>query len=405
METATRARPLRILIVHNRYQIRGGEESVVDAEIALLRGHGHEVRLYERDNHDIGGKSQLALLRDTFWSTSSYADVTRLIEEFQTDVVHVHNTLPLVSPSVYWAVDAAPRGVALVQTLHNYRWFCPKATLLRDGKICEDCIGKVAWRAVVHRCYRDSAVQSAVMAATYGIHTALGSLHQHADQIIALSEFARDKYVANGFPAARMAIKPNFVSDPSEPDAEATPDRAGFLYVGRLSEEKGLHVLVEAAGQVPELQFEIAGGGPLATQLPVRSNVVYNGTISADAVRDKMRRAKMLVLPSLCYEGLPMTLVEAYRSSLPVLVSRLGPLATLVEDGVTGLLFTPGDAQDLADKLRWAAEHPEAVRAMGAAARQAYLKHYTPESNYRQLMAIYRDAIAHRRATAGLTGA
>ncbi|MEY4906303.1 MAG: hypothetical protein RL260_21 [Pseudomonadota bacterium] len=404
METDTRARPLRILIVHNRYQIRGGEESVVDAEIALLRGHGHEVRLYERDNHDIDGKSRLVLLRDTLWSPSSHADVTRLINEFQADVVHVHNTLPLVSPSVYWAVDAAPRGVALVQTLHNYRWFCPKATLLRDGKICEDCIGKVAWRAVVHRCYRDSAVQSAVMAATYGLHTALGSLHRHADRIIALSEFARDKYVANGFPAALMAIKPNFVSDPG-PDTQPARDRTGFLYVGRLSEEKGPHVLVEAAGQVTELRFEIAGGGPLAPQLPARSNVVYSGTVSADAVRDKMRRARMLVLPSLCYEGLPMTLVEAYCSGLPVLASRLGPLATLVEDGVTGLLFTPGDVRDLADKLRWAAEHPEAVRDMGIAARQAYLDHYTPESNYRQLMAIYREAIVHRRATAGLTGA
>jgi glycosyltransferase involved in cell wall biosynthesis len=392
-------RRLRILIIHNRYQIRGGEESVVDAEVALLRDHGHEVCLYERDNDDVASQSRLALLRDTLWSSSSHADVTRLIQEFRADVVHVHNTLPLVSPSVYWAVDAAPGGVALVQTLHNYRWFCPKATLLRDGKICEDCVGKIAWRAVVHRCYRESAAQSAVMALTFGLHTALGSLHRRADRIIALSEFARDKYVLNGFPAARMAIKPNFVPDPGDPPAAASADRTGFLYVGRLSEEKGPHVLVEAAARVPELRFDLAGGGPLAAQLPQRDNIVYSGTVPAASVRDKMLRASMLVLPSLCYEGLPMTLVEAFCNGLPVLASRLGPLATLVEDGVNGLLFTPGDAGDLADKLRWAAAHPEAVRQMGLAARQTYLAHYTPQSNYRQLLAIYEDAIAHRRAT------
>jgi glycosyltransferase involved in cell wall biosynthesis len=400
-------RRLRILIIHNRYQIRGGEESVVDAEVALLRDHGHEVCLYERDNDDVASQSRLTLLRDTLWSSSSHADVTRLIQEFRADVVHVHNTLPLVSPSVYWAVDAAPGGVALVQTLHNYRWFCPKATLLRDGKICEDCVGKFAWRAVVHRCYRESAVQSAVMATTFGLHTALGSLHRKADRIIALSEFARDKYVLNGFPAERMAIKPNFVPDAGDPLAAASADRTGFLYVGRLSEEKGPHVLVEAAARVPELRFDLAGGGPLGPQLPRRDNIIYSGTVPAASVRDKMRHASMLVLPSLCYEGLPMTLVEAFCNGLPVLASRLGPLATLVEDGVNGLLFNPGDAGDLADKLRWAAAHPAAIRQMGVAARQAYLAHYTPESNYRQLLAIYEDAIVHRRAStssARLTG-
>ncbi|MEX8495705.1 glycosyltransferase family 4 protein [Sphaerotilus sp.] len=404
MEADAATRPLRILIVHNRYQIRGGEESVVDAEIALLRDHGHEVRLYERDNHDVGGQSRLALLRDTLWSSSSHADVTRLIQEFRADVVHVHNTLPLVSPSVYWAVDSAPGAVALVQTLHNYRWFCPKATLLRDGKICEDCVGKVAWRAVIHRCYRQSAVQSAVMAATFGLHTALGSLHRRADRIIALSEFARDKYVLNGFPAARMAIKPNFVPDTGERPSTASVDRAGFLYVGRLSEEKGPHVLVEAAAMVPELRFDVAGDGPLGPQLPRQGNVIYSGAVSAASVRDKMRRASMLVLPSLCYEGLPMTLVEAFCNGLPVLASRLGPLATLIEDGVNGLLFNPGDAGDLASKLRWAVAHPGALQQMRIAARQTYLAHYTPESNYQQLLAIYEDAIAHRRASAAVTG-
>lgn len=407
-DTPSEHRPLRILIVHNRYQIRGGEESVVEAEASLLRQNGHSVHLYERDNHDIQGRSRLGLLRETLWSSTSHADVAARVAALDIDVVHVHNTLPLVSPSVYWAVDAAPAGVALVQTLHNFRWFCPQATLLREGRICEDCVGKVAWRAVVHRCYRNSAAQSAVMAATYGLHTALGSLHRRADRIIALSAFARDKYVANGFPAERMVIKPNFVADAGALEAELDARRSGFLYVGRLSEEKGPHVLVEAATHVPDLSIEMAGGGPLAEQLPRRANVVFAGTVPAAVVRQKMERAQMLVLPSLCYEGLPMTLVEAFSRGLPVLASRLGPLPSLVEDGVTGLLFTPGDAGDLAAKLRWAAQHPAAVRAMGVAARQRYLLHYTPQANHRQLIDIYHAAIAERaarRRRAGVTAA
>lgn len=387
---------MRILFVHSRYQIPGGEESVVEAEIQLLRSHGHEVWRYERDNHEIDGRNRIGLLRDTLWSRSSHDAVHRLVKEHAIDVVHVHNTLPLVSPSVYWAAGRA--GAAVVQTLHNFRWLCPQGTLLRDGRICEDCVGKVSWRAVQHRCYRDSAVQSAVMTTTYGLHTALGSLHRQADRIIALTDFARNKFIDGGFPADKLVVKPNFVEDAASAQAAAPASRSGLLYVGRLSVEKGPDVLVAASRQVPEARFDVLGHGPLADTLERPDNIRFAGAVPKAEVLGAMQRAQALVLPSRCYEGLPMTLVEAFCQGLPVIASRLGAFPSLIEDGVTGLLFDPGDSGDLARKVRWCREHPDAMARMGQAARAVYLARYTAQSNLALLLGIYRDAIRHRQS-------
>lgn len=387
---------MRILFIHSRYQIPGGEESVVEAEIQLLRSHGHEVWRYERDNHEVDGRNRIGLLRDTLWSTSSHDAVHHLVKEHAIDVVHVHNTLPLVSPSVYWAAGRA--GAAVVQTLHNFRWLCPQGTLLRDGRICESCVGKLPWRAIQHRCYRDSAVQSAVMTATYGLHTALGSLHQQADRIIALTNFARNKFIEGGFPPDKMVVKPNFVEDSVAVAPGRPPTRACVLYAGRLSEEKGPDVLVEAARLLPDEPFELLGHGPLADTLQQPANVTFSGAVPKARVLDAMQQAMVLVLPSRCYEGLPMTLVEAFCQGLPVIASRLGAFPSLIEDGVTGLLFEPGNARDLADKLRWCRDHPEAVTRMGVAARAEYLRRYTAQSNYEQMLDIYHAAIQHRQA-------
>lgn len=391
---------MRILFVHSRYQIPGGEESVVEAETQLLRAHGHEVWRYERDNHEVAGRNRIGLLRDTLWSMSSHDAVRQLVKEHAIDVVHVHNTLPLVSPSVYWAAGRA--GAAVVQTLHNFRWLCPQGTLLRDGRICEDCVGKVSWRAVQHRCYRESAVQSAVMTATYGLHTALGSLHREADRIIALTDFARSKFIEGGFPADKLVVKPNFVEDtaPAVPSADTAkaPERSGMLYVGRLSVEKGPDVCIDAARLVPDERFDLLGHGPLADTLARPANVVFAGAVPKAQVLGAMLRAQALVLPSRCYEGLPMTLVEAFCQGLPVIASRLGAFASLIEDGVTGLLFDPGDGSDLARKVRWCREHPDAMARMGQAARAVYLARYTAQSNLALLLGIYRDAIRHRQS-------
>lgn len=382
----------RILIAHSRYQVQGGEESVIEAELDLLRSRGHTVDVLWRLNDDIRTMSRPRLLAETVWSRPSQQMMLQAIAAQRPDVVHLHNIHPLLSPSIYWAIRRT--GTPIVQTIHNFRWLCPQGMMLRHEQVCEDCVGKLPWRAVTRRCYRDSALQSAVLAGTYALHTWMGSLHRNADRIIALTEFARDKLIAGGLPADRIVIKGNFLEDPTPAPASDPVRGERILYVGRLSEEKGVQVLVRAAATLTDTAFDVIGQGPLA--LPRPDNVTFHGHLDKPKIHAAMRRSALLVLPSLCYEGMPMVLIEAYANGLPVLASRLGALAGLVEDGVTGLLFTPGDADDLAAKLRWARAHPEQLRQMGLRAREKYLTHYTAGRNYERLMQIYAEAAAHR---------
>ena len=392
------ARLPRVLIVHNRYQQPGGEDAVVDAEEALLRQRGHVVHRYGRHNDDIGALGRLgrlALARDTVWSGRTVDEVGALLERFRPDVVHAHNTFPLISPSLYTAARRA--GVPVVQTLHNFRLLCPQAMLLREGRICEDCVGRVPWRAVAHRCYRQSAPQSAVVATMLQVHRAAGTWRDQVTLYIALNDFCRAKFVQGGLPAERLRVKPNFIDLPKPP----VQRRAGLLFVGRLSEEKGIDVLARALALTPpDIAVSVAGEGPLRQLLEAQPRVALLGRVEPEQVYEHMRRATALVMPSIWYENFPRTVVEAFANGLPVIASRLGAMADLIEDGQTGLLFQPGDAADLAAKLQRAASHPEEMARMGAQARRHYDRHLTGESTYRQLQAIYAEAMAlHDRAS------
>ena len=380
--------PARVLLVHNAYQQRGGEDAVVEAEATLLREHGHEVTLYSRHNDEVAGLSRLALARDTLWSPRTGRDLQALISQHRPDVVHVHNSFPLVSPSVYWA--AARAGLPVVQTLHNFRLLCPQALLLREGRICEDCVGRVPWRAVQHGCYRGSAVQSAAVAGMLQLHRGLGTWQRQVTLYIALNAFCRDKFIEGGLPAERIRIKPNFIDLP----APAPQSREGFLFVGRFSLEKGLAVLAQALALAPPgTALHAAGSGPDAGLLEGAPGVQMLGPLPPAAVYAQMARRRALVLPSIWYENYPRTLVEAFANGLPVIASRLGAMATLVEDGVTGLLFRPGDAADLAAKLAWAEAHPAEMQRMGDQARRHYEAELTGPANLQQLRAIYAEAM------------
>ena len=378
---------VRVLVVHNAYQHRGGEDSVVDAEIALLRSHGHPVETYFRSNDDVAGLSSLALARHTLWSPRTPVDLADWVNRFQPDVIHAHNTFPLISPSLYWA--AARAGVPVVQTLHNFRLMCLNALFLREGKVCEDCMGQVPWRGVARACYRDSRVASAALAGMVTLHRGLGTWQNKVTRYIALNEFCRRKFIEGGLPAQCIAVKPNF----ADFAAPAVVDREGFLFVGRLSAEKGINVLLGAAKTISDTGIRIAGTGPEAACLENEKSITALGVLSGESVRSEMSRAIALVLPSICYENFPRTLVEAFGCGLPVIASRIGALAELIEDRVTGLLFEPGNSQDLADKMRWAQGHPEEMADMGRTARKLYEAEFSAERNYQQLMAIYQDAI------------
>jgi glycosyltransferase involved in cell wall biosynthesis len=379
---------MKILVAHNAYQHRGGEDAVVEAEIALLRDHGHDVEIYRQHNDAIKQMPRVSAAVSTVWSQRSADEVGRVIASFQPDIIHSHNTFPLISPSLYWA--ASRRNVPLVQTLHNFRLLCPQAIFLRDGKICEDCVGKVPWRSVTHKCYRNSAAQSAVVTTMLAAHRALGTYRNHVTRYIALNAFARNKYVQGGLPAELFRIKPNFVSSPAMPDWH---HREGGLFVGRLSSEKGLDVLAEAIAEPGLPGIDVIGTGPLEPLARAAFGERYLGFRPLDDIMTRMRTAQFLVVPSICYENSPRTIVEAFSSGLPVIASRLGALIDIVTEGVTGLLFSPADPSDLAAKIAWAQSHPEEMLRMGQAARAEYEANYTPERNYKVLIDIYDDAI------------
>lgn len=385
------SRMLKVLIAHNAYQQRGGEDSVVDSECELLRAHGHEVEVFRRHNDDVEGMSKAALALQTVWSTESSQELLAQLDGFQPDVVHVHNTLPLISPSIYWA--AHRRGLPVVQTLHNFRLMCPQAMFLRDGRVCEDCLGHVPWKGVMRACYRGSRAQTAVLAASVTMHKAMGTYRDKVTRYIALNQFCRQKFVDGGLPANKVVIKPNFVEDAGLPTWD---DRQGGLFVGRLSTDKGVAVLLQAQ-QLSGASMDVIGAGDLLEKVRQQLGHRALGFLSVAEIITKMRRASYLVVPSLWYENFPRTLVEAFSCGLPVIASRLGALAELVEDGKTGLLFEPGNAQDLAEKLSWAQANPQTMSQMGRNARLKYEQAYSPQTNYEQLLAIYQDALISAR--------
>lgn len=378
---------LRVLIAHNAYQQQGGEDAVVNAEVELLKAHGHTVEIYGRTNDDINELPNVKVAGQTFWSRHTNKDITGLISMFKPDIIHVHNTFPLISPSVYWA--AAKANVPVVQTLHNFRLLCPQAMFLRDGKVCEDCLGNIPWRGVMHGCYRGSKSQTAVLASMITAHSILGTWHNKVTRYIALNEFCRQKFIAGGLPGHLIAVKPNFVDAP----AIAETSRNGFLFVGRLSEEKGIGTLAAAAKLLNNAPICVAGVGSESTLLENIAGLEILGIQPSEAIFNKMAASSALIMPSIWYENFPRTLVESFACGLPVIASRIGALAELIEDGVTGLLFEAGNAKDLASKMQWALQNPDKMRQMGQNARALYQTNYTPSQNYAQLINIYHEAL------------
>jgi glycosyltransferase involved in cell wall biosynthesis len=257
--------------------------------------------------------------------------------------------------------------------------------------VCEDCLGKLPWRGVVHRCYRGSAPQTAVVASMIGVHRAIGTYRSKVSRYIALTEFSRSKFIAGGLPGEQISVKPNFVDLPV-PENER--QRSGALFVGRLSPEKGTRVLARAAATRRHAVIDIIGTGPEQSSLEASPGIRLLGWQVPETIYARMREATCLVVPSIWYENFPRTIVEAFACGLPVIASRLGAMAEIVRDGATGLLFEAGNADDLAQKMAWAEANPVAMRGMGMEARREYEAKYTPAVNYRQLMTIYAEAIA-----------
>jgi glycosyltransferase involved in cell wall biosynthesis len=263
--------------------------------------------------------------------------------------------------------------------------------LLRDGNVCEDCVGHIPWRAVVHGCYRDSSMQSAVSAGVLMLHRSLGTFRHKVTRYIALNEFCRRKFIAGGLAESRIMVKPNFAVVP-KPDE--TIRRRGALFAGRIAAEKGIHILLDALALLPQLPLQVVGAGPELGRVALHSNITVRGWLEQSDLYATMRRCAYLILPSIWYENSPRVLIEAFGCGLPVIASRLGALAELVDDKQTGLLFDPASATSLAAAILWAERHPDEMRAMGQRARRVYETLYSPDRNHQLLVDVYRAAIA-----------
>jgi glycosyltransferase involved in cell wall biosynthesis len=385
----------KVLVVHNRYRSRfvSGENRMVEQEVELLRRAGDTVVPYVRESDEIadfGSGASAWLPARVVWSPQDRRALTRLVARERPDIAHVHNTFPLISPSAIHAL--ASLGIPTVMTLHNFRLFCANGLLFRDGHPCEECLGSSPLPGVVHGCYRGSRAATAPIALSTTAHRWLGTWNRVAS-FVTLSSFAREKVIAGGLPPARVVVKPNFVQPPSR--VREGPG-AQYVFLGRLTPEKGADVLVSAwSAELGRLL--VAGDGPerrgLEQQARAHGGTVrFLGSLSPQECGELLRSARALVVPSRAYEGFPVAVVEAYAHGVPVIAPAHGAFPEVVEDGVTGLLFRAGDAADLRARMRTLAD-PQRSLEMGAAARHAYETRYTPERNLRALHAIYGRAM------------
>jgi glycosyltransferase involved in cell wall biosynthesis len=384
---------MNILVAHNFYKQPGGEDQCVSAEVAMLRKYGHQVTQYCLSNDSIDAMGRMQLAARTTWSRPAFCELRQLFQTHRPQIAHFHNTFPLMSPSAYYAARA--ENVRVIQTLHNFRLCCVNALLFRDGEVCEDCLGKaVPWRGVVHKCYRNSYTASAGTAAMVAAHRVLGTWRNAVDVYIALSESSRRKLVAGGLPADKIVIKSNF----AYPDPGPGEGEGGYaIYVGRLSAEKGIETLLAAWRQPGVPPLKLVGDGPIAPA--VREAMAHNTRIEwlrsvpQQTVYDLVGKAAFLILPSRCYENFPRVVIEAFAKSTPVIVSRLGAMAEIVEDGRSGVHFKPGDPLDLVEKVQRILADPLKLKRMRQAAREKFDQNFTADANHKVLMAIYERAV------------
>lgn len=327
------------------------------------------------------------------WNRRSRAQITALQDRFKPDIVHFHNTFPLLSPSVYYTRANVP--AALVQTLHNYRLVCPAASLMRSGKPCELCVGRFAWPGVMHACYRNSRSASLATATVVHAHRALGTWRSRVHAYIALTHFTRAIFVRGGLPEDRVHVKPNFVA----PDPGVSGKREDhFLFVGRFEEGKGIRVLLDAWSRMSDApRLRIVGGGELekdvATFAAGRSNVEVLGTLPREQVMQELKAARALIAPMLWYENFPLTVCEAMATGCPIIASDQPNIRAILRNGAAGALFPPGDADALCEATVAAATQPDRLRQAAVHARRLYESHYTAEANYQMLLGIYASAI------------
>lgn len=391
---------MRFILGHNFYASAtpSGENQVFEVEKQLLLNNGHELQSFIRHSDEIRTKGAVGVIRGalaTPWNPWMAKAIQQQVEEFKPDVVHIHNSFPLLSPSIFHSIG---KRASRVLTLHNYRLFCPAAIPMREGKVCTECLDRRSpIPSMIHGCYRDSRIATLPLALSVGLHRALGTWTHQVDAFICLSEFQRELMIKAGLPREKVHIKPNFY--PGKPPVIAWSERESYaVFAGRLTAEKGVVNLLRAwqawGAEAPELRL-IGDGGlrpeleRMAAGLPVR----FLGQVSAKEAQAQIAGARLLVLSSECFEGFPMVVREAFAFGTPAAVSNLGPLPTIVQHGKSGVVFQPANPQSLLHEVRTAWQTPGLLEHLGKGARAEFESKYTEEANYKSLMEIYRKAI------------
>lgn len=393
---------MKVLLVHNYYGSASpsGENQVFEIERSLLRSRGLDVSEFVRHSDEIRAQGAYGLLRgavSTPWNPWMARKIRREIDSTNPDIVHVHNTFPLLSPSIFHAIG---QRAARVMTLHNYRLFCPAAIpVRRDSGICLECVDQQSvLPSLKHACYRGTRLSTLPLAANVWLHRFLGTWASKVDAFIALTDFQRDLMIHAGLPKDRVFVKPNFF--PGKPDPLEWGRRDDcVVFAGRLSEEKGVRSLVKAwalwGNDAPELR--IIGDGPLRSELEHLANglhIRFLGQVDATKAQFEIARAKLLVLPSEWFECFPMVVREAFAFATPVAVSSVGPLPSIVGGGTCGIVFASAQPASLLENVRAAWNAPNMLRGLGQKGRAEFEAKYMEDTNYRMLMSIYEEAIS-----------
>lgn len=400
---------MKILLIHNYYgsQSPSGENAVFNSEMQLLREHGHQIIEYTRHSDEIRKKKWLGTLKGAVsvpWNPFSLQHIRRVIKQEKPDVMHVHNTFPLLSPSIFYAADGTK--TATVLTLHNYRLFCASAILMRDNKSCTLCLdGASVKMAIKHGCYRDSRLATLPLALSIALHRKIKTWQKQVDAFITLTEFQRKMMINAGLPFAAIYVKSHFYPVPPVPISMDCRENK-VIFIGRLSSEKGVRILLDAwhfwGQDAPDL--EIIGSGPEEEQLKqqliasgLNHKIRFLGQLSFQQTQYQLQQAKILLLPSLCFEGFPMVIREAFALGVPVVASRLGAMICLIEEQKNGILFEPGNAGDLVCVLKKVWMNQKHLTKMGEAARFTFEIRYTAKANYDMLIDIYKAASLSRK--------
>lgn len=403
---------MKVLLVHNFYRIAGGEDTVVANEKKLLENHGHEVILYTRDNKEIsemGKFKKLSLFFTTIYNPKTSKEIVKIIRDKNIDIIHVHNTLNLISPAVYYA--AIKYNKPVVQTIHNYRLICPGATLYRDDKICEECINGGLACSLKYRCYRESFLQTLACVVATKLHRIMGIYKKI--NYICLTEFNRNKLleVENIFDPDKMFVKPNFMRQQDEKIVSGEDRKNQILFAGRLDETKGVDLLLKAYNKMlhggydekPEApELVICGSGPLENWCKeyiekegLRGKVTFLGKIEHDQVIRHMSESLASILPTRWYEGFPMTIAESLSLGTPIIGSDMGNVGNLIVEGVNGYkIKVDGDMVDnIIDAISRCVKTQIHVNDIYQSSYDIYVNNYTEEKNYQELMEIYSKII------------